>query len=137
MGYASPNTPPIKQIASDLQVGSVVEASVQVVGNRIRVTVQLIDANTDAHLWGEHYDRTLDDAFAIQSDVARRIVAAVGAALSGSETQALAAAHTTNAEAYRLYLQGREYRWRRFALFTEDLDIAEDFFRRAVALDSS
>lgn len=137
MGYAGTNTPPLRQIARELEVGSVVEGSVQVVGNRLRVTVQLIDATTDAHLWGEHYDRTLDDAFAIQSDVARQIVAAVGAALSDAETRALAAAHTTNAEAYRLYLQGREYFTRKFGLSPEDLDIAQHFYERALTLDPS
>lgn len=125
----------LKQIGRELRVGSVVEASVQVVGNQLRVTVQLIDASTDAHLWGEHYDRALDDAFVIQSDVARQIVAAVGAALTETEASALAATHTTNAEAYRLYLQGGEYFTRSFGSSPADLDIAQRFYERALALD--
>ena len=133
MGYAGRGSP-LKQIASELGVGSVVEGSVQVVGGRLRVNVQLIDASTDAHLWAEHYDRTLDDAFAIQSDVAQRIVAAVGAALSGSERQGLATAPTANAEAYRLYLQGLEYRTRPGELRQND-EIAQDLYERALALD--
>src|SRR5262245_9227729 len=84
MGYQG-TAKPLKTIASELGVGSVVEGSVQVVGERLRVTVQLIDAETDEHLWAEHYDRTLNDAFAIQSEVAQAIVAAVGAALSSAE----------------------------------------------------
>src|SRR5205814_230600 len=64
----------------------------QIEGRRLRVNVQLIDAATDAQVWAERYDRTLDDAFAIQSDVAEQIVAAVGSALSGAEQQRLAAA---------------------------------------------
>lgn len=132
-GYASTSRLRIKQIATELEVGSVVEGSVQVLGNRLRVTAQLIDANTDAHIWAEHYDRTLDDAFAIQSDVARQIVGALGAAITNAEARALAAPHTTNPEAYRLYLQGREY-------FTRDrsrqqLDIAQLCFERALMLD--
>ncbi len=134
MGYAGPNIPPLRQIASDLGVGSVVEASVQVAGNRLRVNVQLIDAATDAHLWAERYDRTLDDAFAIQSDVAREIVAAVRATLSTTERHTLAKAPTAIAEAYHLYLQGREYLTRPGYL-RENLEIAEQLFGQALALD--
>ena len=75
----------VEAAASDrpgLAVGSIVEASVQVVGNRLRVAVQLLDPVTQAELWAERYDRTLDDAFAVQSDIARQIVAAVGATLT-------------------------------------------------------
>lgn len=134
MSYAGPNIPPIKQIASELGVGSVVEASVQVVGNRLRVTVQLIDAATDAHLWAERYDRTLDDAFAIQSEVARQIVTAVGAVLSSQESRGVGEAPTANAEAYRLYLQGREYR-NRPGPARPNIEIAEQLYERALALD--
>ena len=134
MGYAGPNIPPLKQIASELGVGSVVEASVQVVGNRLRVTVQLIDAATDAHLWADHYDRTLDDAFAIQSEVAQQIVTAVGAALTGGESRGLATAPTANPEAYRLYLQGREYR-NRPGVDRPNIEIAQQLYERALALD--
>jgi TolB-like protein/Flp pilus assembly protein TadD len=134
MGYAGTNTPPLRQIASELGVGSVVEGSVQVVGARLRVNVQLIDAATDAHVWAERYDRTLDDAFAIQSDVAQQIVAAVGAALSGAEGQGLVEAPTANAEAYRLYLQGREYVIRPGVL-RQNLEIAQQLYERALVLD--
>jgi serine/threonine-protein kinase len=130
-GYAH-TTKPLREIARELGVGSVVEGSVQVVGGRLRVSVQLIDAATDEHLWAEHYDRRLDDAFAIQSDVAQRIVAAVGAALSGVELEGLAAAPTANAEAYRLYLQGLEYASRGLRQGTE---IALGLYERALALD--
>jgi TolB-like protein len=115
MGYQG-TTKPLKQIADELGVGSVVEGSVQVVGGRLRVNVQLIDAATDEHLWAERYDRTLDDAFAIQSEVAQRIVAAVGATLTSAEQGRVSEAPTANAEAYRLYLQGREY-WTREVRF--------------------
>ena len=108
MGYQG-TTKPLRQIADELGVGSIVEGSVQVVNGRLRVNVQLIDAATDQHLWAERYDRTLDDAFAIQSEVAQKIVAAVGAALSGDEQGRITTAPTANAEAYRLYLQGLEY----------------------------
>jgi len=133
MGYAG-TTIPLAQIARELGVGSVMEGSVQVIGDRLRVSVQLIDAATDAHLWAEHYDRTLDDAFAIQSDVAQQIVAAVGATLSGAEQEGLAAAPTANAESYRLYLQGRGYMLRP-ATLQRDLEVAQQLYERALALD--
>ena len=133
MGYESTKTP-LRQIASELGVGSVVEGSVQIEGSRLRVNVQLIDAATDAPVWAERYDRTLDDAFAIQSDVAQQIVAAVGAALSDAEQQRLAAVPTANAEAYRLYLQGREYLIRPGFLRRNE-EIAQQLFETALARD--
>jgi TolB-like protein/tRNA A-37 threonylcarbamoyl transferase component Bud32/Flp pilus assembly protein TadD len=133
MGYAGMNVP-LKRIASELAVGSVVEGSVQVADGRLRVNVQLIDAATDAPLWAERYDRTLEDAFAIQSDVAQQIVAAVGAALSAAEREVLAVVPTANAEAYRLYLQGREYHTGP-GLFRQRWEIAQQLYERALALD--
>ncbi len=133
MGYqGSPK--PLKAIATELGVGSVVEGSVQVVGGRLRVTVQLIDAATDEHLWAERYDRTLEDAFAIQSEVAQQIVAAVGAVLTHAEQGRLTAAPTPNAEAYRLYLQGREY-WNRPGYLRQNFETAQQLFERALVLD--
>ena len=98
---------PLRAIAAELGVGSVVEGSVQVIGDRLRVHVQLIDAATDSHLWAERYDRALDDAFAIQSEMAQRIVAAVGAALTSAEQAGLTAPSAIPPQAYQLYLQGR------------------------------
>ncbi len=133
MGYAN-TTKPLKHIAAELGVGSIVEGTVQVAGNRLRVNVQLIDAPTDEHVWAERYDRTLDDAFAIQSDVAQRIVQAVGAALAPQERQAIAEAPTANPEAYRLYLQGEEY-GRRPNSLKVNLVSAQQLYERALALD--
>jgi serine/threonine-protein kinase len=133
MGYqGSPK--PLRMIASELGVGSVVQGSVQVVGGRLRVNVQLIDAATDEHLWAERYDRTLDDAFAIQSDVAQQVANAVGAALSSDEQGRLAARPTANAEAYRLYLQGNEY-YARPGLLRQDRETAQKLYEQALALD--
>jgi serine/threonine protein kinase/tetratricopeptide (TPR) repeat protein len=127
-------TKPLRQIAEELGVGSVVEGSIQVIGGRLRVNVQLIDAASDNHIWAERYDRTLDDAFAIQSEVAQRIVTAVGAALTGDEQGKLAAAPTANAEAYRLYLQGREH-WSRPRVLRQDTEVVQQFYERALGLD--
>jgi serine/threonine-protein kinase len=112
----------------------VVEGSVQVVGERLRVNVQLIDAATDEHLWAESYDKRLEDAFAIQSEVAQAIVVAVGGALSAAEQGRLTAAPTANAEAYLLYLQGSEYQNRPGQL-GENHESAQRLFERALALD--
>ena len=135
MGYQG-TSKPLRQIANELGVGSVVEGSVQVVGQRLRVNVQLIDAATDEHLWAESYDRTLDDAFAIESEVAQRIVEAVGAAFTSIEQRRLTAAPTANAEAYQLYLQGTEY-LSRPGFRKPNLESAQQLFQQALALDSS
>jgi serine/threonine-protein kinase len=100
MEYAE-RTKSLREIADELDVGTIVEGSVQVLGNRLRVSVQLIDAATDEHLWADRYDRTLDDAFAIQSEVARQVVAAVGAALTETEATAVAASPTERPRALR------------------------------------
>lgn len=134
MGYAGPAVPRLKQIASELGVGSIVEGSVQVVGDRLRVNVQLIDAASDEHLWATRYDRTLDDAFAVQSDIASQIVAAVGATLSASEHDGMAAIPTANPAAYRLYLQARES-MARPGWLQQNLEAAEQLLDRAIALD--
>ncbi len=135
LGYEE-TSKPLRQIAQELAVGSIVEASVQVVGNRLRVAVQILDPVTQAELWAERYDRTLDDAFAVQSDIARQIVAAVGATVTGTEAGAIAAVPTQNAEAYQFYLQGIEYN-RRPGFRRENLEIARQLYERALALDSS
>ena len=124
----------LKEIADELAAGTIVEGSVQVAGDRLRVNVQLIDAATDEHLWAEGYDRTLADVFAVQSEIAQRIVEAVGGALTGAERQVIASVPTTNAEAYRLYLQGRDYMLRP-AILQRNLEVAQQLLERALALD--
>ncbi|MFC1661359.1 tetratricopeptide repeat protein [Gemmatimonadota bacterium] len=134
MEYAT-RTQSLREIADQLDVGTIVEGSVQVLGDRLRVNVQLIDAATDEHLWADRYDRTLDDAFAVQSEIARQVVAAVGAELTAAEASAITAPPTQDAEAYRIYLQGEEYR-RRDPYLRQDFEIAQLLFERALALDS-
>jgi TolB-like protein len=132
MKYAG-TTKPTRQIAEELRVGTLVEGSVQVAGGRLRVNVLLFDAWTEQPLWAERYDRTLDDAFAIQSDLAQRVVAAV-AALGTTERGALVEAPTRNPEAYLLYLQGRDY-LRRPGRERRNFEIAQQIYERALALD--
>ncbi len=134
MSYGGANTPPLREIAKELRAGAIVEGSVQVVGNRVRVNVQLMDPLRDAPLWVERYDRTLDDIFAIQSEIARQIVATVGVALSGGERDALAQVPTNKAQAYLLYLEGKEFE-RRPGTQQSNLDSAMASYELALALD--
>jgi serine/threonine-protein kinase len=133
MEYAT-RTKPLREIAEELAVGAIVEGSVQVLGDRLRVNVQLIDAETDVHLWADRFDRTLDDAFAIQSQVAEQVVRAVGAVLRGTEERALRDVPTANPEAYRLYLQGLDYLGR-LGRLEGDLASAQQLFEQALLLD--
>ena len=89
----------LKEIAQQLGVSNVVEGSVRRSGNHVRVSVQLIDARTDRHLWGENYDRTLADSLALQGELATEIAAAVGATLSPQEKARVEAKPTNNAAA--------------------------------------
>jgi serine/threonine-protein kinase len=133
MGYEGTGKP-LTQIGDELKVGTIVEGSVQVVGGRLRVHAQLIDAATDNHLWADTYDRTLDDAFGIQSDLAQQIVAAVGAALSSEEREMLTAAPAANPEAYRLYLQGQECS-RRPGYLRRDFELAQRLYERSLTVE--
>jgi len=133
MGYAE-TTKPISQIADELRVEMLVEGSVQVIDKRLRVNVQLIDAATDEHLWAESYDRSLDDAFAIQSDIVQNIVMGVGAALGSSERRAMEQEPTTSPKAYRLFLQARDYH-QRPGYDRHSWEIAQQLYEQALMLD--
>jgi TolB-like protein/cytochrome c-type biogenesis protein CcmH/NrfG len=125
---------PIKNIAEQLGVAQILEGGVQRAGDRVRVTVQLIDANSDAHLWAENYDRELTAAniFAIQSEVATAIAAALKATLTAGEKARVDAVPTRNLEAWEAYQLGKQRMARRTS---EALAQAERFFRKAIDLD--
>ncbi|HXW36582.1 MAG TPA: adenylate/guanylate cyclase domain-containing protein [Nitrososphaerales archaeon] len=106
MGYKKKEKK-VSEISTELGVGSVVEGSVRKAGNRVRVTAQLIDAGTDEHLWSAHYDKDLDDIFAVQADIAGRIANAMPANLVGNQAL-VAEGGTSNAKAYAYYLKGRQ-----------------------------
>ena len=93
-------------IAQQLGVANILEGSVQKAGNQVHITVQLIKAATDAHLWAESYDRELENIFGVEGEVAGAIAEALRAKLTGSEKKALAAQPTQNAAAYAAYLRG-------------------------------
>src|SRR5213079_1934507 len=97
----------LKEIAQQLGVSNVVEGSVRRSGNRIRVSVQLIDALTDRYVWVQNYDRTLADSIALQGELATEIAAGVGATLSPQEKARVEAKPTNNPSAYDAYLRGR------------------------------
>ena len=137
VGYSGPKTPPLTQVAEELGVGSIVDASVQVVANKVRVNVQLVDGATEQALWVQQYDRTLEDAFALQSDIAQQIVATVGVVLGGAERSALASVPTQQARAYLLYLQGKEIERRAGGRSRDNLEAAGRLYEQAIALDPS
>jgi adenylate cyclase len=122
----------VRQIASELGVGHVLEGSVRRAGNRVRITSQLVDARMDRHLWAESYERQLDDVFAIQSDVAQRIVDSLQATLTPAERARLQSRPTESVEAYEWYLKGRHVIARRDEAA---LRAAIDAFRKAVEAD--
>jgi TolB-like protein/Tfp pilus assembly protein PilF len=102
----------LSQIAQKLGVGTFLEGSVQRAGDEVRVTVQLVRAETDAHLWADVYDRKLTDIFAVESEIAKAVADKLQAKLTGSEERAISAKPTANLEAYQFYLRGRYY-WNR------------------------
>jgi serine/threonine protein kinase len=109
MQYRSGITRNLKEIAQQLGVSKVVEGSVRRAGNRVRVSVQLIDAQTDRHVWAQNYDRTLADSLTLESDLATEIAAAAGAKLSPQAKAAVQTKPTNNPAAYDAYLRGRAF----------------------------
>ena len=110
----------------------VLEGSVRKAGNRVRVTGQLIDAASGAHLWADRFDRDLTDIFAVQDELTQKIVSALALTLTEGEQHRLASEHTNNPEAYDYFLRGREYWCRQ----TKELTVkAMEMLTRAVELD--
>lgn len=107
MGYRN-TTKAMKDIAQELGVTYILEGSVRRVGNKVRVTGQLIHAATDEHVWAQAYDRDLTDVFTIQAELSQQIAGAMKAALSPEEKVLIARKPTENAAAYDLYLRARD-----------------------------
>jgi TolB-like protein len=122
----------LPQIARQLGVANILEGTVQKAADQVRVNVQLIDAESDAHLWAERYDRKLTDIFAVESDIAAKIAEALKARLSGAERRAIASRPTENIEAHQLYLKGRFY-WNKRT--PEALKTSLQYFEEAVGKD--
>ena len=124
---------PIRQIAGELGVDALIEGSALREGGRVRITVQVIDGATDAHLWADSFDREYKDILALHSEVARAIAREVKAALSPEESATLARTATVNPEAYEYYLRGFEYANR--GEKEQDLRIAIQMFEKTIELD--
>ena len=122
----------LREIAARLQVATLLEGSVRRAGDRVRIVARLIDAATDQHLWAETYDRQLTDIFAIQTEVALHIAAALKAELSPDERARIGREPTSDVRAYQLYLQGRAC----YIRFTgEGMRQAIKFFEQAIERD--
>jgi adenylate cyclase len=122
----------VRTVGRDLGVRSILEGSIRRVGNRVRITAQLIDAATSAHLWADRYDRDLTDIFEVQDEVVEKIVGALAVTLTQGEQQRLRRRGTSNVEAYECWLRAR-------ALFTrgtrESIVEARAMYRRAIEFD--
>jgi TolB-like protein/Tfp pilus assembly protein PilF len=137
MQYKSGTKRNLKEIAQQLGVSNVVEGSVRRSGKHVRVSVQLIDARTDRHLWGENYDRKVADSVSLQGELATDIADAVGATLSPQEKTRVQAKPTNNPAAYDAYLRGRALVPGGWGYFHHegDPDAAIRLFQEAVKLD--
>jgi eukaryotic-like serine/threonine-protein kinase len=124
----------VREIGERLDVETVLEGSVRKSGNRLRITVQLIKVNDGYQLWSERYDRTIDDIFAIQDEIARAITDSLRVTLTRRPTSSIIRPATSNLEAYHLYLRGRFY-LNRLVDLHGSLTAARECFERAVQLD--
>ena len=124
----------LPEIAKQLGVANILDGSVQKVGDRVRVNVGLINAQTNSHLWADTYDRKLTDIFGVESDIAKRIADSLQAKLTGREEYALAVKPTNNPEAYDAYLRGLAYNLKPESTAANALG-AQKYLREAVKLD--
>ena len=122
----------LREIGRELGVATILEGSVRKAANKVRISVQLIDAGTDEHLWSETYDRELADIFAIQSDVAQQIAEALKAHVSPEERTRIEHRPTKNLDAYQAYLRGL-FLWNQRT--DESVNAGIEQFKRAIGLD--
>jgi len=133
MSYRGNSTRNAREIGKALGVSTILEGSVRRSGNRVRVNVQLINADNDQHIWAEDYDRDLTDVFAIQTDLAQKIARELQAKLSPSEKMQITRKPTENGEAYLAFVQAQN-----LGCALEDFDNlkqSEQLYERAVQLD--
>lgn len=123
----------IPSVARQLGVNTVLEGSVRRAAEHVRITAQLIDADSDSHLWSETYDREMKDVFAIQDDIAQSIVKALQMTLTPSERRAIQYVATSDPEAYDFYLRGRKYM---YSMARRDYEHAIRMFEQAIKIDS-
>ena len=123
----------IPAVARELGVSAVLEGSVRRAGDQVRITAQLIDAESDSHLWSETYDREMKDVFAIQDDIAHSIVKALQVTLTPRERRAIQFVATSDPQAYDYYLRGRSYL---YSMARRDYEHAIRMFEQAITVDS-
>jgi adenylate cyclase len=124
----------IREIGRKLNVGKLLEGSVRKSGNRLRITVQLINVEDGYHLWSERYDREMEDVFAIQDEISLAIVEKLKVNLLNKEKVSVAKRHTEDLDAYKLYLMGRHY-WEKRS--EKGLKKGLEYFRQAIDKDPS
>src|SRR5881392_1045772 len=124
----------LPEIARELRVANVLEGSVQKSGDRVHINVQLIQAETDAHLWAQSYDRQLTDIFSVEGEVAKKIADSLRTTLSPQEKARVEARPTENADAYVVYLRARDYQTRPDNLL-QDFRSAINLYEQAIGLD--
>src|SRR5881227_3277311 len=124
----------LPEIARELRVTNILEGSVQKSGDRVHINVQLIQADTDAHLWAQSYDRQLIDIFGVEAEVAKSIADSLQATLSPQEKARVETKATNNPDAYVLYLRGRTYQTRPDN-FLQDFKSAINLYDQAIKLD--
>ncbi len=127
------STNTLKEIAGKLNVNNILEGSVQKYGSKVRITVQLINARTDKHIWSETFDREMQDIFTIQTDIAIQVAKSLKARLSSTEKDQLEKTYTRNMEAYQFYLKGR-FHWNKRK--KDELKKGITYFEQAVEIDS-
>lgn len=125
---------PLKDIARELDVSSILEGSVQKIGNNVRIIVQLINTKTDAHIWSETYDRSLSDVFSIQSEVAQSIARELRAVITPEVKIRIEKAPTNDFAAYDAFLKGQFY-YEQF--FSNETDEALFWFKESIRFDST
>ena len=122
----------VPAVADKLGVGYLVEGSVRKMGNRVRITAQLIDAPSNEHIWAERYDRLLHDIFDLQDEMTQTLVGMIEPELANRERERTRNKPTENMNAWELYQRGLYHRWR----FTPaDIKQAHEYFDQAIALD--
>jgi TolB-like protein/Flp pilus assembly protein TadD len=124
----------LPEIARQLRVSNVLEGSVQKAGDRVHINVQLIQAETDGHLWAQSYDRQLTDIFSVEAEVAKSIADSLRTTLSPQEKARVEAKPTDNADAYVVYLRARNYQTSPDNLL-QDFRSAINLYEQAIALD--
>jgi len=124
----------IREIGRQLGVDTLLEASVQVIGNRLRITPKIINVSDGSQVWSSQYDRQMEDVFAIQDEIAREIVKALKITLLGEKEAPLLKSYTADSEAYQAYLKGRFYWNKRTA---EGMTKSIEYFEQAIDKDPS